>query len=134
MEYGLGDDRLGGAKMGYLDTNIMVRVVDSVNGDFKVQLSRNHFAYMPKANLREAPLVKPRAYYLSSSLKVYGDSASDVVTVNLDEKLPYRSIQNIDPSRIDVDIFGVTSNTNWITQLSTSQEISNTWYLSLIHI
>ena len=53
MEYGLGDDRLGGAKMGYLDTNILVRVVDSVNGDFKVQLSRNHFAYMPKVNLKE---------------------------------------------------------------------------------
>ena len=29
LEYGLGVDRLGGAKMTYLDTNIVVKVVDS---------------------------------------------------------------------------------------------------------
>jgi N-acetylmuramoyl-L-alanine amidase len=128
IEYGLGDDRLGGAKMGYLDSNILVRVVDSINNDFKVQLSRNHFAYIPRANIREAINSRARPYYLSSSMKVFGDSAADVVSVNLDEKLPYRSIQTIDPSGISVDIFGVTSNTNWITQLSSAKEISNTWY------
>jgi hypothetical protein len=30
LNYGLGEDRLGGAKMGYLDSNILVKVVDSV--------------------------------------------------------------------------------------------------------
>lgn len=41
--------------------------------------------------------------------------------------MPYRSIQEIDPAAIVVDIFGATSNTNWITQLSTVKEIKNTW-------
>jgi N-acetylmuramoyl-L-alanine amidase len=27
-----------------------------------------------------------------------------------------------------VDLFGITSNTNWITQLGTAKEIENTWY------
>lgn len=128
MEYGLGDDRLGGAKMGYLDSNILLRVVDSVNGDFRVRLSRNHYAYVARANCQELPLVALHPYYLSSSFKVFGDSAYDYVTVNMEAKLPYRSIQTIQPSGIDVDIFGVTSNTNWITQLSTVKEIINTWY------
>ncbi len=128
MEYGLGDDRLGGAKMGYLDSNILVRVVDSVNSDYKVQLSKNHFAYIPKASCMELPLVAGKPYYLSSSFKVFGDSAFDYVTVNMEAKLPYRSMHMIDPSGLAVDLFGVTSNTNWITQLSTAREISNTWY------
>jgi len=50
------------------------------------------------------------------------------VTVSLDEKLPYRSIQQITPSRVVVEIFGVQSNTNWITQISSTKEIKNTWY------
>jgi N-acetylmuramoyl-L-alanine amidase len=131
MEYGLGDDRLGGAKMGYLDSNILIRVVDSVKGDYLVKLSKNHAAYMPKSSLKPADDVAPRDYYLSSSFKVYGDSLYDYVSVNLDEKLPYRAQQQIAPSAIIVDLFGVTSNTNWITQLQTAKEIENTWYEQL---
>ena len=128
MEYGQGDDRLGGAKMGYLDSNILIRVVDSVNGDYKVQLSRQRFAYMPKNVLKPAVQASLRPYYLSSSFKVFGDSLYDYVSVNMEERLPYRSSQTIHPNGLDVDIFGVTSNTNWITQLSSATEIANTWY------
>ncbi|HSF46532.1 MAG TPA: hypothetical protein VLA58_11005, partial [Chitinophagaceae bacterium] len=128
LEYGLGDDRLGGAKMGYLDSNVVVRVTDSINGDYKVQLSARHAAYMPKSSLKPAPEVLPRQYYLSSNFKVYGDSAFDYVTVNMEEKLPFRSQHTIDPAGIMVDLFGVTSNTNWITQLGSAKEIMNTWY------
>ena len=39
LEYGIGEDRLGGAKMGFLDSNILVRIVDSFKTDYKVQLS-----------------------------------------------------------------------------------------------
>jgi len=128
MEYGLGDDRLGGAKMGYIDSNILLRVVDSVNTDYKVKLSRNHYAYVAKSSCQELPQSVARPFYLSSSIKVFGDSLFDFVTVNMEAKLPYRSLQTINPSGIDVDLFGVTSNTNWITQLSTAKEIGNTWY------
>jgi N-acetylmuramoyl-L-alanine amidase len=131
MEYGLGDDRLGGAKMGYLDSNVVIRVVDSINGDYKVQLSARHAAYMPKSSLKPAPEIQPRQYYLSANFKVYGDAEYDYVSVNMDEKLPFRSQQTIEPTGIMVDLFGVTSNTNWITQLGTAREIANTWYEQL---
>lgn len=128
MEYGLGDDRLGGAKMTYLDSNILLKVIDSIGGDYKIRLSAAHVAYLPKTNVKAAPEVKAAPYYLSSSFKVYGDSLFDYVTVQLPQKLPYRSMQLINPAGIDVDIFGATSNTNWITQLSTAKEIDQTWY------
>ena len=40
------------AKMTYLDTNIVVKVVDSTKDDYKVQLSKNHYAYLPKDNFK----------------------------------------------------------------------------------
>jgi N-acetylmuramoyl-L-alanine amidase len=132
MEYGIGDDRLGGAKIGYLDSNILVRITDSFNTDYKVRLSAYHSAYIAKSSVvlmgKQANLPVAHNPHLSGHMKVYGDSASDYVVVNLDERYPYRSYQLIDPSRVAVDIFGITSNTNWITQLRTAKEISNTWY------
>ena len=52
LEYGLGDDRLGGAKMIFLDTSILVKVVDSANGDYKIQLSKNHFGLVAQSKFR----------------------------------------------------------------------------------
>jgi len=128
LEYGLGDDRLGGAKMTYLDSNIILKVVDSFGIDYKIQLSKYHAAWIDKHSVQRLPGKKTLPYYLTGSWKVYGDTAYDYVTINLDEKLPYRSQQQINPSKIVLDIYGVTSNTNWITQLKTTKEIKNVYY------
>lgn len=128
LEYGLGDDRLGGAKMTFLDTNVVVRVVDSVKDDYKVHLSTYHFGWLAKSSFQRDTSIHLQSYYLTNSWKVYGDDKYDYVTVSLDERLPYRSIQRINPSSIVVDVFGVTSNTNWITQISTVKEIKNAYY------
>ncbi|MBD0300026.1 MAG: hypothetical protein ICV82_07180, partial [Nitrososphaera sp.] len=126
LEYGLGDDRLGGAKMTYLDTGILSKVVDSTKDDYKVQLSANHFAYLPKQSFKPDTSVIVQPYYLTSSWQVWGDEKYDYVSVTLPERLPYRSQQQVCPARIALDIFGVTSNTNWITQLKTVKEIPST--------
>ena len=127
LEYGTGDDRLGGAKMTYLDSNILVKVIDSFRTDYIVQLSKNHTGYIDKRSVIKESIVTEKNH-LTGSWKVYGDSLFDYVNVSLDEKLPYRSIQQINPSRVVVEIFGVQSNTNWITQLRSTKEIKNTWY------
>ncbi len=131
LEYGLGIDRLGGAKMTYLDTGITIKVVDSTIVNYKVQLSKDHFAYLPKQNFQRENDIKPLPYYLTNSWRVSGDDRYDYVTVTLDEKLPYRSMQQINPSKIVVDIFGAIGNTNWITQLSTAEEIKNVYHEQL---
>jgi N-acetylmuramoyl-L-alanine amidase len=128
LEYGLGEDRLGGAKMAFLDTSVLIKVVDSTIINYKVQLSKNHFAYLAKSSFIKDSTLKTKPYYLSSSWLVNGDDKYDYVTISLDEKLPYKSIQQINPSRIVIDIFGVTSNTNWITQRSSAKEIKNAYY------
>ena len=126
LEYGIGDDRLGGAKMTYLDSNILLKVVDSFKTKYKVQLSKFRAAYIDKKNLVSP--VPGTIEHLTGSWKVYGDSVYDYVTISLNEKLPYSSIQEIDPTRLVVEIFGAESNTNWITQVSTTKEIKNAYY------
>ncbi len=128
LEYGLGQDRLGGAKIGYIDSNVLVKVVDSTLTKYKLQLARDHFAYLDRDFFVKDSLVKPYTYHLTNSWTVNGDDKYDYVTIALDEKLPYRSIQQINPSRIVVDIFGATSNTNWITQRSSAKEIKNVYH------
>ena len=128
LEYGLGADRLGGAKMTYLDTGIVVKIIDSTIGNYKIQLSKDHLAYLPKSNFKKDSSVKIQSYYLTNSWIVSGDSAYDYAVINLDEKLPYRSMQQINPSKLVIDVFGATSNTNWITQRSSAKEIKNVYH------
>lgn len=128
LEYGPGDDRLGGAKMTYLDSNIRLEVLDSMMNDYVVRLSRNHRAFIAKSNVRNAAKPNLGPYVLSGSWKVFGDDRSDYVSVSLPARVPYRSLMQTDPSRIVVDLFGVTSNTNWVTRLSSAKYIDKAWY------
>lgn len=128
LKYGPGTDRLGGAKMTYLDTAIVLQVVDSLKDDYIVRLAANHKAFISKENIQFIQeFIKP-AYCLTSSWKVSGDEKQDYVSIILDERLPYKSFQLIDPSRIVVDIYGATGNTNWITQLKSAKEIKNVYH------
>ena len=52
LEYGLGADRLGGAKMGLLDTSVLLKIVDSTVVNYRVQLSSSHYAYINKSNIK----------------------------------------------------------------------------------
>jgi N-acetylmuramoyl-L-alanine amidase len=126
--YGQGADRLGGAKMGYIDTNVILRVIDSTKDLYTVQLSKQHTAFIEKGYLKFDSLPAEKPFYLTNSFSVKGDTTFDYVGINMDEKLPYKSVMEINPSKIVVDLFGVQSNTNWITQLHSLKEIKNVYY------
>ena len=96
--------------MTYLDTSVVVKVTDSTKDDYKVQLSKNHSAYLPKINFKKDSTIKILPYYLTGSWLEWGDEKYDYLSIALDEKLPYRSIQQVNPSKIVIDIFGATSN------------------------
>lgn len=109
-------DRLGGAKMTYLDTAVLMRAINSSNGYYTIQLSKNHQAFIP-TDYAERVNVYPRNEYLGGALRAYGDSAYDYVTFNTGGiKLPYRSLMQVNPSKLIVDVFGIGNNTNWIMQ------------------
>jgi len=128
LEYGLGDDRLGGAKVGYLDSMIPLRIIGKVGEHYKIALAPGRTAYIPEDVVTLMPKGSFAGEALTDRWEVSGDSSADYVSIGLTAKLPYQSMQEIDPSRIVVDIFGATNNTNWISQLENVQEIRNVDY------
>lgn len=126
--FGLGEDRLGGAKIGYLDSLVQLHIIGKTGSKYKVQLSKYRTAYIDDNAVQFLPPGNFTPESLTGSLRAYGDSLYDYVTVSLSAKLPYQSQQLIEPAKIVVDIFGATNNTNWITQLENVKEIKNVYY------
>lgn len=126
--FGLGEDRLGGAKIGYLDSLVQLHIVGKVGKKYKVQLSKYRTAFIDDDSLQFLPKGSFTPESLTSNLRSYGDSLFDYVNIGLFTKLPYQSIQLIAPSKIVVDVFGATNNTNWIIQQENTKEIKNVYY------
>lgn len=123
LEFGLGEDRLGGAKIGYIDSLIPLRITGKFGYKYRVQLAPSRSAYIPDDVVTLMPKGSFAGSSLTGKISVTGDSAYDYIQVPLFAKLPYQSFQQTDPSRIIVDIFGATSNTNWINQVAGLQEV-----------
>ena len=126
--FGLGEDRLGGAKIGYLDSMVLLNVVGKAGGYYKVQLSKYRSAFIPDDLIEFLPKGNPTPESLTGSMRAYGDSAYDYISLPLTARLPYQSFQLVEPSKIVVDVFGAINNTNWITQLENLKEVRNVYY------
>ncbi len=126
--YGLGTDRLGGARMGHLAGGVKLEIIGKRQDMYRVRLSSQTQAYVPASQVRLQQGVHFRPYSLTGSWSVYTDGKHDYVAIGLDERLPYTSIQQQDPTRIVLDIHGAVSNSNWITQKDSLRAIKNVWY------
>jgi len=127
LAYSTGEDRLGSAKMGYIDTLIPLKVIDTVRNLYKVQLSVLHYAFIEKTYTQpitdtSLPIV------LCESWRVKGGDEFDSVSFSLNGRVAYKSWMEIDPARIKIELYNVQSNTNWITQLSSAKAVKNVWY------
>lgn len=122
---GLGEDRLGGTKIGYLDSLVKLKAVSKVGDKYQVQLSRYRTAYIEEQHVEVLNNGNFTPASLTNSMRVWGDSLFDYVSLILYDRLPYQSFQQINPSTIIVDVFGATANTNWITQMQSVKEIKN---------
>ncbi len=127
LAYSTGEDRLGSAKMGYIDTMIVMKVIGTVKNLFKVQLSASQYAFIDTNHVQgfHDTILSPA---LCESWKVNGDDKFDSVSIGLTGRIPYKSWMEINPSRIKIELYNVQSNTNWITQLSTAKAVKNVWY------
>jgi N-acetylmuramoyl-L-alanine amidase len=122
---GLGEDRLGGAKMGYIDTSVLLRIVDSSKEMYRVQLSERHHAYISKADVRPDTVIQLKPFYLTSTVSIRGDDRFDFINISLEEKLPFKSWMETAPSKICIDLYGVQNNTNWITLMKSAKEVKH---------
>jgi N-acetylmuramoyl-L-alanine amidase len=125
---GLGEDRLGGTKIGYLDSMVKLKAVSKIADKYCIQLSKYRTAYVEEQHIDVLNNNNFTPASLSNSMRVWGDSLYDYVSLILYDRLPYQSFQQINPSTIIVDVFGATANTNWLTQMQSVREIKNITY------
>lgn len=116
LQFGNGDDRLGGSKMGYLDADIPLKAVGQAGDLYMVQLSRNRFAYIPKE--LTTPSTSAPQVVNTGSWSIIQEFNADRISISLPSRLPYQSWTQLDPTTICIDLFGATNNSNWITQRS----------------
>ena len=128
LNYGLGEDRLGAAKMGFIDADVLLKVIAEKGDLYQVELQENLSAWVLKTNVRLDSLKEYDANYLSGSIKINGDDTKDYINISLPEKLPYYAYQETNPSKIVVDIYRLKSNTNWITHLKSAKEVESVTY------
>ncbi len=128
LNYGLGTNRLGGAKLSFIEPGIKLMINGRVGDQYRVKLTDDFEAWIPMEQVTLLPLGTPLPKTLTGSWNVYGDKKYDYVVVNLSEKIPYSTTQEVDPTRIIVNLYGATSNTNWITQHLSSKNIKNVTY------
>jgi N-acetylmuramoyl-L-alanine amidase len=113
--------------MGYIDTSVVMKVIDTVKNLYKVQLSSLHYAFIEKIytqRFHDTTL----STVLCESWRVKGGEEFDSVSFSLTGRVPYKSWMEIDPARIKIELYNVQSNTNWITQLTSAKAVKNVWY------
>lgn len=128
LNFGLGEDRLGGAKMGFLNPGIRLKINGKAGKQYRVMLSQNLEAWIPEDEVDILPEGTFMPYSLTGSWSVYGDNKYDYISIGLNEKLPYTSVQDPLNHRLIVDVYGAVANSNWITQHLTTKEIKNVYY------
>ncbi len=130
IEYSDGMVRLGADKMTFIDTGVRIVVTDSVESRYKIKLSKNWEAYIPKHFvIHSNPLSDSITFAdaLTGSWHLSAKDNYDVLSISLPNRLPYRSFQVVEPNKIIVDVFGATSNTTWITQLKKACIVKNVY-------
>lgn len=116
LQYGNGDDRLGGSKMGFLDPGITLKAVGEKGSLLCVRLAADRVAYIPKSYTKPGSSNTPVVN--TGSWSVTNTGKTDRVVVSLPRRLPYSYSTSLQPAQITVDLFGATDNSNWITQRS----------------
>ncbi|MBR3766212.1 MAG: N-acetylmuramoyl-L-alanine amidase [Muribaculaceae bacterium] len=114
LQFGDGSDRLGGSKMGYLEAEIPLKAIGQTSNLYLVQLSKNRVAYIPKEYVAET--LERAEVDNSGSWAINNTGKTDRITISLPTRHAYQAWTQLDPTTICVDIFGVTNNSNWITQ------------------
>ncbi|MEX0686378.1 MAG: N-acetylmuramoyl-L-alanine amidase [Balneolales bacterium] len=128
LNAGHGSDRLGGAKLGYIDEGIRLKVTGKIGNLYRVKLSNSMTGWLPTHFGELLPDSTPYPTAFAGSISATGGLTNDIITISLGQRLPYISRQLNNPTRIEIDIFGAKSNTNWITHHLAAKGIENvTW-------
>jgi N-acetylmuramoyl-L-alanine amidase len=116
-------DRLGPEKIGYLDKDVLLHIIGKQDDFYKVRLSNQHTAFIREDFIDTVTLTEPAPLSIVSETKVWSEENYDYVSVNLSDKLPFLSTQDVNPGKITIDIHGAYSEPDLVPQLQSTPEI-----------
>lgn len=131
LNYGAGTDRLGGAKINYLPEGVEMYADAENENLFRVRLSQNRYAYIPKSQVDVVEKVAPAADFmqsnvvLSGSMSIFNAGDVDKVSISLEGKRPYIVKEYANPHKIVIDLYGVQCNSNWLTHRKGLKSVEN---------
>ena len=131
LNYGAGTDRLGGAKINYLPEGIQMYADAENENLYRVRLSQNRYAYIPKSQVEVVGKADPSYDFMQENVVLSGSSSAvnmgefDRVAIGVGGKKPYIVKEYADPHKIVVDLYGVQCNSNWLTHKSGLKSVDN---------
>lgn len=111
-----GADRLGGNKMNFLAEGIALELLGVEGNLYKVRLSENRIAFIPRQFAELAPFGQMPSASISGSWSVTNAGNADRIRIALEKRQPYIIYRSVDPNQLIIELHGTFNNSNWITQ------------------
>ncbi|MFA5434603.1 MAG: N-acetylmuramoyl-L-alanine amidase, partial [Candidatus Neomarinimicrobiota bacterium] len=115
VSYSLGEVRLGGPYIHEYSRGVRFVTDGKFGPDYRVRLNGTQYGYVNERHVRTLPTGMPRPKYNISSISIQKDSAFESVTIPRPEPVPYSVHPEPELQRIRIRLYGVHSNSTWIT-------------------
>ena len=115
MSYSLGEVRLGGPYIYEYPKGVRFKTTGKFGKSYRVQLSKTNVGYIPEDEVKVLAAGTPKAQFNIYNLHVKPDSTQDLLTIPWPEPVPYSVLPQPEQDRIRITLYGVHSNSTWIT-------------------
>ena len=115
VSYSLGVVRLGGPYINEFPKGVRFVTDGKFGPNYRIRLNATETAYVHERHVKVLPAGMPAPQYYISSMNVYVDSTSEVVTIPWPEPVPYVMTPQPEHKRIRIRLYGVQSISTWLS-------------------
>ena len=119
LQHGNGGDRLGGSKMNFLPAGIKLTATGRTPNLYRVALGNGDSAYIPVSSV-DSVETEALPTVNTGSVSLANTGKTDRIVMSLPRRLPFYARTDINPSTIEVTLYGAANNSNWVTQRNTT--------------
>ena len=125
VSYSLGEVRLGGPYMQEYPKGVHFKTSGKFGKSWRVQFSKTDWGYVPENEVKVLPPGMPAPQFNLYNLSVKPDTTRDLLTIPWSEPVPYTVLAQPELNRIRIRLYGVHSNSTWITHREGLQVIDH---------